>query len=66
MRLDSTTEHVVCLVRLGGIPVGVICVETRTVEMTIPVDPANLDSETKVSLLNCANTSVYSLRYKVQ
>ncbi|XP_062596285.1 acetyl-CoA carboxylase 1-like isoform X10 [Saccostrea cucullata] len=34
--------------RLGGIPVGVICVETRTVEMTIPADPANLDSETKV------------------
>uniref|UniRef100_A0A8W8JHS0 CoA carboxyltransferase C-terminal domain-containing protein n=1 Tax=Magallana gigas TaxID=29159 RepID=A0A8W8JHS0_MAGGI len=33
--------------RLGGIPVGVICVETRTVEMTIPADPANLDSETK-------------------
>ena len=28
---------------------GVICVETRTVEMTIPADPANLDSETKVS-----------------
>lgn len=27
---------------------GVICVETRTVEMTIPADPANLDSETKV------------------
>ena len=39
----------VSLVRLGGIPVGVICVETRTVEMTIPADPANLDSETKVS-----------------
>eukprot|EP00105_Crassostrea_gigas_P037734 XP_019921882.1 PREDICTED: acetyl-CoA carboxylase-like [Crassostrea gigas] len=34
--------------RLGGIPVGVICVKTRTVEMTIPADPANLDSETKV------------------
>ena len=35
--------------QVGGIPVGVICVETRTVEMTIPADPANLDSETKVS-----------------
>lgn len=34
--------------RLGGIPVGVIAVETRTVEFTIPADPANLDSESKV------------------
>ncbi|XP_076466128.1 acetyl-CoA carboxylase-like isoform X2 [Babylonia areolata] len=34
--------------RLGGIPVGVVCVETRTVEVTVPADPANLDSETKV------------------
>lgn len=33
--------------RLGGIPVGVIAVETRTVEVTIPADPANLDSESK-------------------
>lgn len=34
--------------RLGGIPCGVIAVETRTVELIIPADPANLDSETKV------------------
>ena len=34
--------------RLGGIPVGVIAVETRTSELIIPADPANLDSETKV------------------
>ncbi|CAG4978405.1 unnamed protein product [Colias eurytheme] len=33
--------------RLGGIPVGVIAVETRTVEFTLPADPANLDSESK-------------------
>ncbi|KAG4075355.1 hypothetical protein HA402_003146 [Bradysia odoriphaga] len=33
--------------RLGGIPVGVIAVETRTVEVTMPADPANLDSESK-------------------
>ena len=33
--------------RLGGQPVGVVCVETRTVEAIIPADPANLDSETK-------------------
>ncbi|GAB6029960.1 hypothetical protein CHUAL_005655 [Chamberlinius hualienensis] len=34
--------------RLGGIPCGVIAVETRTVELTIPADPANLDSEAKI------------------
>lgn len=34
--------------RLGGIPVGVIAVETRTVEVNLPADPANLDSEAKV------------------
>ncbi|XP_078663986.1 acetyl-CoA carboxylase-like isoform X7 [Branchiostoma floridae x Branchiostoma belcheri] len=34
--------------RLGGIPVGVIAVETRQVELAIPADPANLDSEAKV------------------
>jgi acetyl-CoA carboxylase / biotin carboxylase 1 len=33
--------------RLGGIPVGVIAVETRIVEAVIPADPANLDSEAK-------------------
>ena len=34
--------------RLGGIPVGVIAVETRTVEVKLPADPANPDSEAKV------------------
>lgn len=34
--------------RLGGIPVGVVAVETRTVELSVPADPANLDSEAKV------------------
>ncbi|CAG5922912.1 unnamed protein product [Menidia menidia] len=34
--------------RLGGIPLGVIAVETRTSEVTVPADPANLDSESKV------------------
>merc|ERR1719445_1639689 len=34
--------------RLGGIPVGVVGVESRTVEYTIPADPANSDSESKV------------------
>ncbi|XP_049793738.1 acetyl-CoA carboxylase isoform X1 [Schistocerca nitens] len=41
-------QTVVCgRARLGGIPVGVIAVETRTVELTLPADPANLDSEAK-------------------
>lgn len=30
---------------------GVVAVETRTVELSIPADPANLDSEAKVSNL---------------
>ncbi|XP_068268578.1 acetyl-CoA carboxylase 2 isoform X2 [Nyctibius grandis] len=34
--------------RLGGLPVGVIAVETRTVEVTVPADPANPDSEAKI------------------
>jgi acetyl-CoA carboxylase/biotin carboxylase 1 len=34
--------------RLGGIPVAVIAVETRAVEVTLPADPANPDSESKV------------------
>ncbi|XP_008568005.1 PREDICTED: acetyl-CoA carboxylase 2 [Galeopterus variegatus] len=34
--------------RLGGIPVGVIAVETRTMEVAVPADPANLDSEAKI------------------
>lgn len=33
--------------KLGGIPLGVIAVETRTVELRIPADPANLDSDAK-------------------
>lgn len=45
-------QTVVCgRARLGGIPVGVIAVETRTVELNLPADPANLDSEAKVCLL---------------
>ncbi|XP_077165163.1 acetyl-CoA carboxylase 2 isoform X1 [Paroedura picta] len=34
--------------RLGGIPVGVIAVETRAVELTVPADPANPESEAKI------------------
>uniref|UniRef100_A0A8B9NND2 acetyl-CoA carboxylase n=1 Tax=Accipiter nisus TaxID=211598 RepID=A0A8B9NND2_9AVES len=41
---EATLPH--C--RLGGLPVGVIAVETRTVEVTVPADPANPDSEAKI------------------
>ena len=34
--------------RLGGIPMGVIAVETRTVEQIIPADPSSLDSKEQV------------------
>ncbi|XP_067945833.1 acetyl-CoA carboxylase-like [Watersipora subatra] len=34
--------------RLGGIPLGVISVETRSKELIIPADPANLDSDSKL------------------
>lgn len=34
--------------RLGGIPIGCIAVETRSVEVQIPADPANPDSDAKV------------------
>jgi acetyl-CoA carboxylase/biotin carboxylase 1 len=34
--------------RLGGIPMGVIAVETRTVENVMPADPANADSMEQV------------------
>lgn len=35
--------------RLGGIPMGVIAVETRSIENTTPADPANPDSIEQVS-----------------
>jgi len=36
--------------RLGGIPIGVIAVETRAIELVTPADPANLESVTQVSV----------------
>lgn len=48
--LSGTNE--LSLHRLGGIPTGVVAVETRCVELSIPADPANLDSEAKVGS-NC-------------
>ncbi|KAI5299578.1 rab guanine nucleotide exchange factor S2, partial [Ascosphaera pollenicola] len=35
--------------RIGGIPLGVIAVETRTIENVTPADPANLDSMEVIS-----------------
>jgi acetyl-CoA carboxylase/biotin carboxylase 1 len=53
---DSFTETlggwartvVVGRARLGGIPVGVIAVESRTVENIVPADPANADSNEQI------------------
>ncbi|XP_061116348.1 acetyl-CoA carboxylase isoform X4 [Conger conger] len=45
---DWAQTVVVGRARLGGIPLGVIAVETRAVEVTVPADPANLDSEAKL------------------
>ncbi|XP_054291063.1 acetyl-CoA carboxylase-like isoform X2 [Macrosteles quadrilineatus] len=46
--MQPWAQTVVCgRARLGGIPVGVIAVETRTVELKLPADPANIDSEAK-------------------
>ena len=36
-----------CCCRLGGVPVGIVAVETRAVEAVTPADPANLDSDAK-------------------
>nr|CAB3219668.1 acetyl-CoA carboxylase-like [Phallusia mammillata] len=33
--------------RLGGVPVGVVAVETRTVDVDVPADPADMESEEK-------------------
>lgn len=54
--------------RLGGISVGVVAVETRTVELSIPADPANLDSEAKVLVFDIAskhNVGLLGLQYKL-
>ncbi|KAF5881624.1 acetyl-CoA carboxylase 2, partial [Clarias magur] len=50
MEVMSTWAPIVVVGRakLGGIPLGVIAVETRSVEVIIPADPANLDSESKI------------------
>ncbi|EGG25342.1 acetyl-CoA carboxylase [Cavenderia fasciculata] len=48
--LGGWAKTVVCgRARLGGIPVGVIGVETRTIEKVVPADPANPLSQEVVS-----------------
>lgn len=47
--LAGWAKTVVCgRARLGGIPVGVIAVETRTVEQITPADPAIIDSHENI------------------
>ena len=56
--MEPWAQTVVCgRARLGGIPMGVICVETRTVEFNLLADPANLDSEAKVKREATGNSS---------
>ena len=44
--MEPWARTVICgRARLGGIPVGVVGVETRTVDLEIPADPANINSE---------------------
>eukprot|EP00794_Sanderia_malayensis_P012741 gene12741-14046_t len=47
--MSGWASTVICgRARLGGIPMGVICPETRSIEVHIPPDPADPNSETKV------------------
>ncbi|CAF4326884.1 unnamed protein product [Rotaria socialis] len=46
--MKGWAKTVVCgRARLGGIPMGVIAVETRTIELEQPADPANFDSDAR-------------------
>ncbi|CAF3694749.1 unnamed protein product [Rotaria sordida] len=46
--MKGWAKTVVCgRARLGGIPMGVIAVETRTVELEQPADPANFDTDAR-------------------
>ncbi|KAI9836294.1 MAG: acetyl-coenzyme-A carboxylase [Sclerophora amabilis] len=48
--LGGWARTVVCgRARLGGIPIGVIGVETRSVDMVTPADPANPDSTEQIT-----------------
>ena len=49
--LAGWAKTVICgRARLGGIPIGVISVETRTVENIIPADPANPESQEQIQM----------------
>ncbi|XP_031574256.1 acetyl-CoA carboxylase-like [Actinia tenebrosa] len=48
--LHDWAKTVVCgRARLGGFPIGVLAAETRAVEVVIPADPGNPDSDIKIS-----------------
>ena len=48
--------------RLGGIPIGVIAVETRPIDVHLPADPANPNSEAKIiSQAGQVNPQIYFL-----
>lgn len=51
--------------RLSGIPVGVIAAETRMVEHTVPADPANTSSESKVSFSQNLTSSLSLYLYYI-
>ena len=62
--LAGWAKSVVCgRARLGGIPVGVIAVETRPMEHRKPADPANLDSQ-EVVVLNAGQVWFPDSAYK--
>ena len=47
--MQPWAQSVICgRARLGGIPVGIIMAETRTVEVTLPADPASPETEARV------------------
>ncbi|OAF72148.1 hypothetical protein A3Q56_00089 [Intoshia linei] len=44
--MDNWAKTVICgRARLGGIPVGVIITETRSISLSVPADPADMNSE---------------------
>ena len=49
--------------RLGGIPCGVIAVETRSVDCIIPADPANPDTESRVSRTCCLLCCLFTVLF---
>lgn len=60
--LGGWATNVVCgRARLAGIPMAAIAVETRTMELVVPADPATPDSETQVPSSPSSPSSLPSL-----